>query len=188
VTTRTGDFQITSATRVAQAGFLGVDDVRVTSPEGDELSRVVVRHPGAVVVVPVLDGGTHALAVRQYRAACHGWVLEVPAGKRDVLGEAPELTAARELEEEVGKRAGRLLKLCEFWNTPGFCDEYTHLYAALDLVDVGGPAATSAEEQHMTIESIAFADVDRLIAERELVDAKTIIGLLLTRAHLSGAG
>lgn len=179
-------FSIRATSRITQAGFLGVDEVEVAGPDGEVLPRIVVRHPGAVVVVPVLEGGTHALALRQYRVACEGDVLEVPAGKRDVLGEPPEQTARRELEEETGRRAGRLVKLCEFWNTPGFCDEYTHLYLALDLVDVGGPAATSAEEQHMTLETIALADLELLIARRELVDAKSIIGLMLARAHLAG--
>jgi ADP-ribose diphosphatase len=124
--------------------------------------------------------------VRQYRAATDGDLLEVPAGKRDVDGEAPEETARRELVEETGLRAGRLVKLAEFWNTPGFCTEYTHLFAALDLSDAGGRAAVDEEEAAMTLESVAFADVERLIANRELVDAKSIIGLLLARAHVAG--
>ena len=62
-------------------------------------------------------------------------LLEVPAGKRDVDGEPPEATANRELEEEIGYRAGRLELLCEFYNSPGFCDEYTYLFLATELED-----------------------------------------------------
>jgi ADP-ribose pyrophosphatase len=179
-------FRVTGSSRLTTAGFLDVDEVVVVGPDGEEARRVVVRHPGAVVVVPVIDGGATALLVRQYRVATGTDLLEVPAGKRDVEGEPPAETAARELEEEIGFTPGRLVKLAEFFNTPGFCDEYTHLYAALDLVDAGGTRSTSLEERHMVTEPVAFADVERLIGERRLVDAKSIIGLLLAREHLAG--
>ena len=175
-----------ASTRVADTGFLCVDEIAIDDPGGERMHRTVVRHPGAVVVVPVDADGATAIMLRQYRAAVDGDVLEVPAGKRDVDGEPPELTAVRELEEETGYRPGRLVKLAEFFNTPGFCDEYTHLYAGLDLEHVGGPSPVSPEERAMTIERVALADVERLIAGRELVDAKSIIGLLLARSLLAG--
>jgi hypothetical protein len=77
--------------------------VEVLSPRGVRLERDAVHHPGAVVVVPVTDSDT-VLLVRQYRAAPDAVVLELPAGKRDVDGEPPEETAARELAEELGKK------------------------------------------------------------------------------------
>lgn len=183
------DFRIVDSKRVADAGFLAVDEVVVesTGDAGDpeRFSRMVVRHPGAVVVVPVVDDA-HAILLRQFRAATGGKLLEVPAGKRDVDGEPPEETARRELAEEIGLRPGRLVKLAEFWNSPGFCDEYTHLYAAFDLVETDEGEAATHEEAAMTTEVVAFADVDGLIATRQLVDAKSIIGLLLTRRLLAG--
>ena len=178
-------FRIVGSNRVADAGFLAIDEVVVEDEGHETFTRMVVRHPGAVVMVPVVDPD-HALLVRQFRAATGGELLEVPAGKRDVDGEAPEQTARRELAEEIGLRPARLVKLAEFWNSPGFCDEYTHLFAAFDLgaTDEGEPA--THEEAAMTTERVAFADVDALIARRELVDAKSIIGLLLTRRLLAG--
>jgi ADP-ribose pyrophosphatase len=110
-------------------------------------------------------------------------LLEIPAGKRDVEGEAVDVTAARELEEEIGMRAGRLDLLGHFLNSPGFCDEESYLFLAQDL----SPCASSAqgvEERHMTIEHIALDDVPRLIERGELMDAKSIIGLLLVRERL----
>ena len=178
-------FRVTSSARIAKAGFLSIDELTIEDPDGDEARRVVVRHPGAVVVVPVSADRATAVLVRQFRVASGTEVLEVPAGKRDVEGEAPEATAARELEEEIGFTPGRLVKLAEFFNSPGFCDEYTHLFVALDLVACE-TRATSMEEKHMVTEEIALADVDALVARRGLVDAKSIIGLLLTRAYLAG--
>ena len=129
-------FRVLGASTLCDAGFLAVERLHVAGPDGEEFDRHVVRHPGAVVVVPVIanpDGGSDALLVRQWRVATGGDLLEVPAGKRDVDGEAPEVTANRELEEEIGYRAGRLDLLCEFYNSPGFCDEYTYLFLATEL-------------------------------------------------------
>jgi ADP-ribose pyrophosphatase len=151
-------------------------------PDGTTFERDVVHHPGAVVVVPVTDDG-EVILVRQYRAAIDGELLEVPAGKRDVTDEPVELTAHRELEEEVGMKAGSMVKLAEFYNSPGFCDEHSFLFLATDLT----PCATSFqghEEQHMTIERVALDRVPDLIASRQLVDGKSIIALCLARDHL----
>ena len=87
---------------------------------------------------------------------------------------------SRELEEEIGRRAGRLRLLCEFYNSPGFTDEYTYVFLATDLEECDR-AAVSAEEAAMTIESVPLAHVDDLIASGDLVDGKSIIGLLLAR-------
>jgi ADP-ribose pyrophosphatase len=136
-----------------------------------------------VVVVPVIDD--EAILVRQWRVAAGRELLEVPAGKRDVEGEPPAVTANRELEEEVGFHAGRLELLCEFYNSPGFCDEYTYLFLATEL-EARTRGAVSAEEAAMSIERVPLTEVDALIRDRELVDAKSIIGLLLARLHLAG--
>jgi ADP-ribose pyrophosphatase len=168
---------------------------RFVDPDGNEFERDVVHHPGAVVVVPVVDGpagrpglpagrpGLEVILVRQYRAAVDAVLLELPAGKRDVADEPVELTAHRELEEEVGMRAASMVKMAEFYNSPGFCDEHSFLFLATDLT----PCATSFqghEEQHMTIERVPLDTVPDLITSGELVDAKSIVGLLLAREHL----
>jgi 8-oxo-dGTP pyrophosphatase MutT (NUDIX family) len=186
-----GTFRVLRTTRAAEVGFLAVDEVEIEAPDGATIRRTVVRHPGAVVIVPVESNsdatGPTAVLVRQYRAAVDEHVLEVPAGKRDVEGEPPATTAARELEEELGLHAGRLVKLAEFFNTPGFCDERSHLFVALDLRVAERAAPTSPEERDMTVERVALADVEALIAAGTLHDAKTILGLLLARQYLAGA-
>jgi ADP-ribose pyrophosphatase len=175
-------FRVVDSTARGRAGFLELVELRVEAPDGESLSRAVVRHPGAVVVVPV--EGDEAILVRQWRAAPARSLLEAPAGKRDVPGEDPETTAVRELEEEIGRRPGRLTKLAEFYNSPGFSDEYSHLYCATELTATERHAV-SAEERAMAIERIRLDDVPALIARRELVDAKSIAGLLLTRELLA---
>jgi ADP-ribose pyrophosphatase len=184
---REGDgFRVVGSETLCEAGFLSLARLRVTG-HGDDFDRHVVHHPGAVVVVPVLprdDGGSDVLLVRQWRVAAGEELLEVPAGKRDVDGEALETTANRELEEEIGYVAGRLEELCEFYNSPGFCDEYTHLFLATEL-EARPRAPVRHEEAAMTIERVGLEHVDELIGTRELVDAKSIVALLLARQHLA---
>jgi ADP-ribose pyrophosphatase len=176
-------FRVVTSATVCEAGFLTVARKQVVGPDGRAFDRHVVHHPGAVAVVPIDDAG-HVLMVRQYRVATGGTVLELPAGKRDVAGEPPVVTAARELQEELGREPGALVALSEFYNSPGFTDEYTYVFLATELTECDR-AATSAEEAVMTIESVAFADVAEHIAAREIVDGKSIIGLLLAERYLA---
>ena len=173
-------FRVVDTTTRARSSFLELVEATVESDTGETFTRSIVRHPGAVTVVPVTGDG-HVLLVRQYRAAVGAAILEAPAGKRDVDGEAPEDTGRRELEEEVGHAAGRMVLLAEAYTSPGFSDEYAYIYAALDLTPVAEAHAATAEEAAMTVERVPIERIDALIAERELVDATTIIGLLLVR-------
>ncbi len=119
------------ARRVARGAQFELITEPVTLPNGRTVELDLLRHPGAAAVVPFLDAD-HVLLIRQYRFATGGDLLEIPAGKLDP-GEAPEICAARELEEETGRRAGRIERLGAIWTSPGFCDEVIHLYAAYDL-------------------------------------------------------
>ncbi len=185
----------------AERGFRRVDERTVhagavistavatfEAPDGTTFERDVVRHPGAVSVVPLVTGGgggDEVVLVRQYRAAIDGWLLEIPAGKRDVADEPPELTASRELVEEVGLEPVGLVKLAEFQNSPGFCDEHSFVFLAVDPV----PAVASAhslEEEYLTVERVPLDDVAAMIAAGEITDAKTIIGLTLTLLRRAG--
>ena len=152
-------------------------------PDGEEFEREVVHHPGAVSVVPLLDDGETVVLVRQFRSAIEALLLEIPAGKLDVDGEPPEAAAARELEEEVGYRAGRLEKLAEFYNSPGYCDEHSIVYVAHEMESCD-LSAQGVEERHMAIERVSLAEVPAMIADGRLVDAKTIIGLTLVRERI----
>ena len=162
---------------------ISVVDARFQAPDGSTFHRDIVRHPGAVAVVPVTGRGT-AVLVRQYRGALDRWMLEIPAGTRDVDDEAPETTAARELEEEAGVRAGHLEHLATIANTPGFCDELTELYLATDLTEATA-ARHGHEEERIEVVEVALDDVDAMVEDGRLVDAQTVLGLLLARARLA---
>lgn len=153
-----------------------------TGPDGATFEREVVHHPGAVAVVALDDTGSVTL-VRQYRAAIDDLLLELPAGKLDADGEAPERTARRELAEEVGLEADDWVELASFLNSPGFCDEVVRLYLARGLRPVAHDRQ-GVEELAMTVETLALADVAARVADGTLRDAKTIIGLLAAREHL----
>jgi ADP-ribose pyrophosphatase len=176
-------FKKVAEREVHRGHLISVATASFEAPSGERFDRDIVHHPGAVSAVPVMSGG-EVLMVRQYRAAVDRELLEIPAGKRDVDGEPPEDTARRELEEEVGMRPGRLELLAEFYNSPGFCDEHSFVFLALDLEQVSDPDPQGPEEQVMTIERVALADVPRLVRAGEIVDAKSIIGLTLARDRL----
>jgi ADP-ribose pyrophosphatase len=155
-------------------GFrLRVSSERVTLPNGTSAVLDIVRHPGAAAVVPFVSETDVAL-IRQHRHAAGGSILEVPAGKLDP-GESPEACAARELEEEAGLRAGRLLPLGWIWTTPGFTDERIHLFAASDCESV--PVRHDADEVIEVVRmplTLALEHVWR----GELRDAKSALALL----------
>jgi ADP-ribose pyrophosphatase len=173
-------FRKRGETEVFRGPLIQVVSARFDGPDGTQLQRDIVHHPGAVVVVPLTTAGT-VLMVRQFRAAIDDELLEIPAGKRDVAGEPTEVTAARELAEEVGRRAGRLDLLARFYNSPGFSDELSWLYLAQDLTPVPEDRQ-GAEEQHMTIEEVPLSAVPAMIKAGQIIDAKSIIGLSLARS------
>lgn len=176
-------FRKIGETEVHRGALIDVAVGEFAAPDGGRFHRDVVHHPGAVSVVPLLADAATVLLVRQYRAAIDAELLEIPAGKRDVDSEPPVDTAARELEEEVGRHAGRLDLLARFYNSPGFCDEDSWVFLATDLTAVDR-SAHSSEEEHMTVEEVPLAAVPGMIADGRLRDAKTIIGLTLTLQHL----
>ena len=154
------------------------------APDGHRFERDLIHHPGAVVIVPYDAPTGEVVLVRQYRAPLDKELLEVPAGKRDVAGEPPETTAARELAEETGLEARRWELIGHFYNSPGFSDEESWCYLARDLQDVPD-ARHGIEEQHMTVERVPLAEAGALVRTGRITDAKTIVGLFLAEEMLS---
>ncbi len=158
-----------------------VIDVSVYTVREREVTykREVVHHPGGAGVVAVFDDGTIPL-VRQYRQPTVRYVLELPAGRLDPP-ERPEECAARELEEEIGVRAGRIEKLAEFFTTPGFCEEKLWVYLATDLTET---QQNLEGDEMIEIVRVTFARAFEMIADGEIEDAKTIIGLMMAAQRL----
>jgi 8-oxo-dGTP pyrophosphatase MutT (NUDIX family) len=165
------------------AGFFQIVTATFVGPDGFAFERQVVRHPGAVAVVPLEDDRQGVLMIRQYRGAVGASLLELPAGKRDVADEDPALCAGRELVEEVGREASSMKEVARFYNSPGFTDEETICFLAEGLREVAREAH-GVEEEHIVIERVLLADIERLMAAGDLVDAKSIIGLLAARSAL----
>ena len=151
------------------------------TPDGGRMTRDIVHHRGAVAVVAV--DGDDVVLLRQYRTPVEGELLEIPAGTRDVGGEDPDGTARRELAEEAGLACESLEELGTFYNSPGFCDELSHVFLATGLSEVPREP-DGAEEEWMTIERVNLGQVEAMIDGGEIRDAKTIIGLLLALRRL----
>lgn len=154
---------------------LEVHHVRL--PNGKEAVREVVRHPGAVVILPVLPDGRVVL-VRQFRFAVGENLLELPAGTVHA-GEAPEHCAARELAEETGYR-GELVPLGAFYSAPGFCDEKLSCFLA--RCSRAGATDLDADEE-VEVAQLAPAELASAVARGQIRDAKTLACLLLAHAH-----
>ena len=153
--------------------------VQIT-PDGTEHLRQVVRHPGAVVVLPLLDDGRICL-VRNYRVAVDETLIELPAGTLEA-GEEPALTARRELAEETGYRAGRIEHLLTFYMSPGILDERMHLFLADQLKP--GPTALEAGEDIQKL-LCTWEEAMEMIRRGEIRDSKTLVGLLFYKARLN---
>jgi ADP-ribose pyrophosphatase len=150
---------------------------KVTRADGSGVSREVIRHPGAVAILPILETpgrDPQVLFVHNERAAVGKRLLELPAGTRE-QGEPPELTAGRELIEETGYQAAKITKICAFYTTPGLTDELMHAYVARGLTFVG--QRLEADES-MTVVPVPANDTLGMIDRGELSDAKTILILL----------
>jgi ADP-ribose pyrophosphatase len=164
--------------------FLSLVTGTFLDPKGFTFERDLIRHTGAVCIVPLeADGGV--IMVRQYRGAIDRDVLELPAGKLDVPGEDVETAARRELLEETGCEARTLTHLGAFYNSPGFTDELTTCFLAEGLThlarDVHG-----IEEEYMTLETIGLEELWELQARGELDDGKSLVALALTSRLLAG--
>ena len=155
-----------------------VDKVRLCN--GAVHTREVAEHNGGVCIVAV-DDDKNVLMVTQYRYPIEQELLELPAGKLE-KGEQPLSAAARELSEETGYTAGKLIPMGKFYPTPGFCNEILHLYLATDLK----PGQTHPDEdEFITVSKINIDTLVKMIMDNEIVDGKTIAGVLKAYKYLT---
>lgn len=176
-----GDGRVVRRERVFEGRLLKIDREEVLLPGGKSATLETIRHPGAAAVLPFADDGT-VLLIRQFRHAAGGFIVEVPAGKLDP-GERPEVCAAREVEEEVGYRAGRLVELAAVLTTPGFTDEVIWLYEAHDLAP--GAQSLGADEV-LDVLRVPFDEALRMTLDGRIRDAKSLCTILLAAQRRAG--
>lgn len=164
-----------------QGGFLNVRRDTVRLPTGDTATREYILHPGAVMVVPILDDGRLVME-RQYRCPLQRVLLEFPAGKMDP-GEDHQTCAARELAEETGYRAAQWARACVIHNACAYSTEGIEIWFARGLT-LGKRKLDPGE--HMDIVPVVAEELEALAMRGELTDAKTLIGLLWLSRWRSG--
>ncbi|WP_409346514.1 NUDIX hydrolase [Paenibacillus sp. MBLB4367] len=157
-----------SSEPIFQGKVISLQVDRVKLPNGETATREIVKHPGAVGVLALIDD--KMIVVEQYRKPLEKSQVEIPAGKLDP-GEDPQHAALRELEEETGYRCESLKHVCSFYTSPGFADEILHLYVAERLTK---GVANPDEDEFLECEAITLDQAQRYIAEKRISDAKTI--------------
>ncbi len=172
------DFEETGREEIFRGSVFRLEKRRVKGPPGTFVRDIVV-HPGAVVLVPILGGDV--LFVRQWRHPM-GYLTELPAGTLEA-GVEPIETAGREIREETGCRAGRLVPLGRAYAAPGYSTELLHFFLATDLV--ADPLPSDADED-IEILRLPLAEALGRARAGAFEDAKTELGLLLASPHLPG--
>ena len=160
---------------IYEGKLLNLKLAEITLPSGRKATREVVEHPGAVAIVPFASPD-RVILVRQFRSGANKTLLEVPAGTLEP-GEDPLSCARRELAEETGTSPGKIKKIGEFYTSPGILNEIIHLFVATDLKRISGKKITDEDEQIQIVE-MSLDEAINMVKSGQIVDAKTIIGLL----------
>jgi 8-oxo-dGTP pyrophosphatase MutT (NUDIX family) len=179
------DFETVSSETVYTGRIFALRKDQVRMPGGKVAAREVVEHFGAVAVLAMDDSGRIPM-IYQYRHPIGRRLWELPAGLLDVNGEAPHLTAARELKEEAGLQADTWQVLVDLDTTPGFSDESVRLFLATGLTQVDQPEAHD-EEADMTLDWIPIAEALRQVFSGDIVDSLAVAGILAAYAVNQGA-
>lgn len=159
-----------------------VFDVRrdeVRAPDGKVHTLDVVVHHGAVTLVPVDEAG-QIWFIRQYRHPARDWLLELPAGVMEE-GEDPEITARREIREEVSMAAQTLRPLGEFYLAPGYSSEYMHVFLATGLSEDPLPGD---EDESIEVVKLSPQAAMQAAQEGKIKDAKSLLAFFLARPFL----
>jgi 8-oxo-dGDP phosphatase len=175
-------FERTSRTVLHEWVLWKLVQSRFRAPTGEEFVRTYVESPGATGIVPIRINARNqyeVVMVRQYRPALDAYCLEIPAGMRDVVGEDPQDTAIRELQEETGFVSTDVRPLGQILQSPGISNAAVHLFVAIGLSEVAmdrhGP-----EEDDMTVVVLLLDDAIRMIESGEIDNAMAVVGLLRT--------
>ncbi|MGI9016624.1 MAG: NUDIX domain-containing protein [Euzebya sp.] len=176
----TDDYQVTDAQVAYRSRFTTIRVDQVLMPDGHVGTREIAEHPSAVGAV-VIDSDDTVVLLRHYRHALAAFFLELPAGKLDVDGEPAAQAMQRELAEEVELQADTLTELLTYTNSAGWTTERTTVYLATDLVPAPRPEDFDLqhEEADMDILRVPFDQAVAMVHDGQIVDSKTVIGLLM---------
>ena len=177
-------FETTSSETLHQGKIFALRRDHVRMPGGAIAIREVVEHFGAVAIV-AMDDEDNIVMVYQYRHPFGRRLWELPAGLLDAAGEAPQLTAARELKEEAGLHARNWRVLVDLNTSPGFSDESVRVYLATGLTEVARPEAHD-EEADMTLHWHPIAAAARMVFTGEIVNSIAVCGILAACAVKNG--
>ena len=160
---------------VYQCKIFDVHEEDCILPNGKTSRQSWINHHPTVAIVAINEKN-EILLIKQYRNAIKGNLLEIPAGSLDGVEESPAFCAQRELAEETGFKAKALVKLFEGYLLPGYCNEYMHFFLALDLVSA---PLNPDEDEFIEVMPISLVQARKLIEKGEIIDAKTVLGILL---------
>ncbi len=149
------------------------------TPDGRDVVYEIIEHPGAVTIIP-LDEEHRILFIKQYRPATREILLELPAGTLNP-GEDPLVCAGREVREETGMAARQLEKLGELWLAPGYSTEKLHFFLATGLYE---SPLEQDDDEFIEVERITYQDALEMAVRGEIIDGKSLAGLLLLRSIL----
>ncbi|MGP8154675.1 MAG: NUDIX hydrolase [Smithella sp.] len=149
-------------------------------PDGRSTRQSWIDHNPTVAIVAINDKN-EMLLIKQYRNAVKKYLLEIPAGSMDNSEESPVVCAQRELAEETCFKAGTLIKLFEGYLLPGYCNEYMHFFLARDLIHA---PLTPDEDEFIETIPASFSSAMELIKNGEIIDAKTVLGIVLAENYL----
>lgn len=166
-------------TTLCQWKCFSVEEEGQTLPDGRVIRFTTVKHPGAVIIIPVTESGDLVL-VNQYRPAIKQWILEFPAGTLED-SEQIEVCAHRELAEETQLAAKSWVSLGQLLPVPGFCDEVQHIFLAKDLQTTHGELD---DDEIIEVTTMSIEEFESLIANNTIQDAKTIATYM--KAKLAG--
>lgn len=159
-------------------------ELDVPLPDGREKTFSFIDHRPCICVAAV-NGDGKLLLIRQYRYAAADVLIEAPAGNMDRDGETPEACAQRELAEETGFQAGRLVKLFEGYLVPGYGNEYMHYFLALDLFPAPLPPD---DDESIDVFTASLDEALALIKRGDIKDSKTALAVYLAADYLRGHG
>ena len=173
------DFTILNRKTIYEGRVFDVQKVLARLPDGREHEYDLVSHSGAVTLVPVDQDG-NMWFVRQFRLGALQDLLELPAGLME-KNEPPEISAGRELREEIGMAANELRELGQFYMAAGYSSEYMYIYLATGL----NPSPLEQDEdEFLQVQAIPVKQVYEMVHANQIHDGKTLAALLLAEPFL----